>query len=249
MRHFEARPPVEGLSDSLLPVINDAEKCDQLREILRGFSHRCRNSLNGMKLGMYLCKRESPGPPSPVWRDLEQTYELIERTLERLQLIYGEMNLTLIESNLGSMIAEREASWRRSFAERGKTLVIDHPSSDGPGQFDPTYLGLGLDALVVWRAEASPVRTRARLGWRCQDDQFLIQWHEEKSTPRDDRHASEPPGLTNPPERPQRQVDMLTLPLLSRIIRAHDGRLRTAPKSNPPLHINWPRTRSRCHNF
>jgi hypothetical protein len=231
----------EGLSESLPRVIDDAEDVDWLREILSGFSHRCRDSLNGMKLGLYLCKRESPGPPPAVWRDLEQTCERIERTIDRLQLIYRPMRLTLVESELGSMIAEHEGAWRASFAVRGKELVLDPPASERPGQFDPTYLGQGLDALVSWRAEATPVRTRATLSWQCRDDRFRIEWSEGEAGPRDGVAAAESSRPDDPRTPLRRRVDSLSLPLLARIIRAHGGTLFHPPGSNRWLRMNWPR--------
>lgn len=245
---MEERLGGDGLSGSLMRVIDDVEKVDWLREILSEFSHRCRDSLNGMKQGFYLCKRESPGGLPAVWHDLEQTYALIERTIERLQLIYGPMNLTLVESKLGTMIAEHEASWRSCFAAHGKELVVDHPASERPGWFDPMHLGQGLDALVTWRAEASSVNTRVRLGWQCRDAQFLLDWNEEEPGFRAERGAADSPDDMNAQTLLQRQVDSLTLPLLARIIRAHDGKLRTAPDSNRRLRIIWPQVRGKSLN-
>lgn len=230
-----------GLSSSLMRVIDDAEKIDWLRQILSGFSHRCRNSLNGMKQGFYLCKRESPSGLPAVWHDLEQTYELIERTIEQLQLIYRPITLTQVESKLGTMIAEREASWRSYFAAHGKVLIIDYPSRECPGRFDPMFLGQGLDALVIWRAEASPVNTRVRLGWECRDAQFVLDWNEEEPGFRAECATDDAPARIDPHALRQRQVDSLALPLLARIIRAHDGEICAAPASSRWLRIIWPK--------
>jgi len=238
----------DGLSDSLMRVIDDHEKLDWLRDILSGFSHRCRHSLNGMKQGFYLCKRESPGRLPTVWHDLEQTYQLIECTIERLQLIYGPMNLTLVESKLGTMIAEHEASWRSCFAAHGKDLVIDSPSRERPGRFDPMYLGQGLDALVAWRAETSPVDTRVTLGWQCRDAHFRLDWHEEGPGFRAECDTADAPSRMGPHALLQRRVDSLTLPLLARIISAHDGKLRTEPDASRRLRMTWPQVRGKSHN-
>lgn len=246
---MEERLCGEGLSGSLMRVIDDIEKIDWLRQILSGISNRCRASLNGMKLGLYLCKRESPGGLPAVWHDLERTYELIERTIEQLQLIYQPMNLTLVESKLGTMIAEHETSWRSRIAAHGKDLVIDYPSSERLGQFDPMYLGQGLDTLVTWRAEASPVNTRVRLGWQCRDAHFLLDWIEEEPGFRAEYDKTGSPVRTGPRAPLRRQTDSLTLPLLARIIHAHDGKLCTAPDSNPLLRIIWPEVRGKSLNY
>jgi len=231
----------DGLSVSLLRVLDDVDNVDWLREILSGFSHRCRNSLNGMKLGFYLCKRESPGALPSVWHELEQTYELIERTLDRLQLIYRPLNLTMVESKLGSMIAEHEASWKACFAAHGKELVVNRPLSERLGRFDPMYLGQGLDAFVAWRAEATPVKSRVKLGWCARADRLGIHWNEESSDLLDARDASNAPEVEDPQTFFQRQADSLALPLLVRIVRAHDGRMFHAHDSNRSLRIEWPR--------
>jgi hypothetical protein len=167
---------------------------------------------------------------------LEQTYELVEQTIERLQLIYRPINPTLVESTLGSMFAEREDCWRASLAEQDKELEIDRPTRDQIGLFDPSYLGRGLDALVAWRAAASPAGTRVRFGWRCRPDEFRIRWTERESSPR----AHVDVILST---RVQDQTDSLALPMLARIISAHAGRLVSTAEPDLSLNVSWPRKR------
>ncbi len=59
----------------------------------------------------------------------------------------------MVRSPLGLLVTERLPSWRSWFSGKGRTLDIDRPNHDDSGDFDPMYLGLGLDALIAWRAE------------------------------------------------------------------------------------------------
>jgi hypothetical protein len=238
-QNSQGDPLGEELSWALLRVVDNPAKVDRLRENLCGLSHRCRNSLNALKLGFYLSKRESSGEMPPLWSDLEQTYDQIERLIDRLQTIYRPMSLTLVKSCLGPMIAEREVSWRLCFAERGKSLEIDRPRDDHVGQFDPSLLGQGLDTLVSWRAEVAPEGTKARFAWCVRDGRFEVEWTElpQPSFPADE---SRPESENAPIEGLRRPVDSLALPLLARIIGAHAGSMR--PNIGPPLslNLNWP---------
>ncbi|ODT98066.1 MAG: hypothetical protein ABS79_06505 [Planctomycetes bacterium SCN 63-9] len=237
----EPQPSDDELSLSLLRVVDDREKADWLREVLSGFSHRCRNSLNGLKLGLYLTKRSSGGGLPAVWSDLETTYEAIERTIDRLQTIYRPMPLTLVESELGSMIAENEAAWRLCFTERRKILVIDRPPSDCAGRFDPMLLGQGLDALIDWRSQASPRGTVARLSWRCLGNRFRLGWNETVQ-PTKQPGLARPNASTLPRNRPRQPIDPLVLPLLARIIGAHSGHLEKDSGPTLSIQMTWPMT-------
>ena len=53
-------------SNLQLHPVDDPENLNLDRRILRHFSHRCRNSLSGIKLGLYLMKKEADGPCRPA---------------------------------------------------------------------------------------------------------------------------------------------------------------------------------------
>ena len=122
--------------------------------MLSSFNHRCRNSLNGIKMSLYLFKREVGGPMPGSLGELERSYQQLEVLFDRLQVIYRPLSLTLVRSPLGRFFDERLPSWRSCFSRRGRTLDLARPADDLPGDFDPMYLGLGLDAFVAWRAES-----------------------------------------------------------------------------------------------
>ena len=123
-------------------------------QMLRLFSHRCRNSLHGIKLGLYLLKRDLHDPLHGRWKDLVRTYDEIEKLFVGLERIYQSRLLTLIRSPLGHLFAERLPLWRVRYPEWGHTIVLDPPDQELPGDFDPSHLGVGLDRFVAWRAES-----------------------------------------------------------------------------------------------
>ena len=47
---------------SILRLVDDPERVECLRKMLSSFNHQCRNSLNGIKMSLYLFKREAGGP-------------------------------------------------------------------------------------------------------------------------------------------------------------------------------------------
>ena len=171
-------PAEQGPSSSTLGLEDDPEGLDHLRQMLGRFNHRCRNSLNGIKMGLYLFKREGEGPMHRCWIELAQIYEEIERMFDRLQVIYRPLSVTMVRSPLGLLVTERLPSWRSSFSRKGRTLDIDRPNQDDSGDFDPMYLGLGLDAFIAWRAEAGHPKWQSCLSWRIADGCFEVSWDE-----------------------------------------------------------------------
>jgi hypothetical protein len=228
----------EGLSTSILRLIDHPERIEHLRQMLSSFNHRCRNSLNGIKMSLYLCKQDANGSRPDCWLELERTYQQLERLLERLQVIYRPLSLAPVRSPLGRLFDERLPSWRAWFNVRGRTIQVDAPVEDAPGDFDPMYLGLGFDAFVAWRAEAACADSQARLRWRILDGSFELTWEEalleNSATLSDDEIGP------NQPSRPKGRVDCLALPLLARIVSAHGGCVETVSDPALVMRLGWP---------
>ena len=99
--------------------------------MLSGFTHRCRNLLNGMKMSLYFVRREANGPlPRPL-TEVEQTYGSIEQLFDQLQQIYRPMTLTPVRADFGSLVGDRERGWREAFARGGAVLDIVPPLERG----------------------------------------------------------------------------------------------------------------------
>jgi hypothetical protein len=228
----------ERLSSSILRLVDDPERIEILRQMLRSFNHQCRNSLNGIKMSLYLFKHEVDGSIPGCWFELERTYQELERLFDRLQVIYRPLSLTLVRSPLGQLVNERLPSWRSWFSVRGRTFQVDTPGDDLPGDFDPMYLGLGLDAFVAWRAEAGHGHRHARLSWEIADGFFEVTWEEGRPTDssRHDREIGHAKASS-----PNSRVDALAYPLLARIVSAHGGDLEAAGDPALVMRLRWPR--------
>jgi hypothetical protein len=221
----------------------DPDALDPFLQLLRRYNHRCRNSLSGIKMGLYLLEREAALPAAEHYSELSLIYEDIERLFDRLQMIYRTCSLTWVRSPLGQLIAERLPSWRNWFSARGQSLQIDPPLRDDPGDFDPTYLGTGLDAFAAWRAAACDRHRQPRLSWRIHAGSFEVCWDERA-------HSSEAcvQELDNDCSRQREDSessDSLAMILLGKVVSAHRGQVETT--SGPPFgaKLHWPQICSR----
>jgi hypothetical protein len=232
-------PTDEVLSTTILSLIDNPERIESLRQMLGSFNHRCRNSLNGIKMSLYLCKRQAAGPLAEYWFEFERTYQEVERLFDRLQVIYRPLALTLVRSPLGQLVNEHSASWSSWFDGKRGTLLVEPPRADPPGDFDPMYLGLGLDAFVAWRADTAFAGSQARMTWRFRDDFFELEWEEGRRA--ESAFAQERETGVDQGTRGKQGVDCLALPLLARIVSAHGGTLKADHDPAFVMRLRWPR--------
>ena len=235
--------PAERGHSLAAPGPEDApEEICHLRQMLGSFNHRCRNSLNGIKMGLYLFKREAEGPIPTCWVELARIYGEIEQSFDRLQLIYRQLPVNMVRSPFGQLIIEHLPKWRSCFAGKGRTLDVDRPNYDDSGDFDPTYLELSLDALIVWRAEAGNPKGRSLLSWRIADGSFEVSWDEIRPR-RTPRTKTAPLAFLG-----DRSQLFACIPWLShccaRVAAAHGGNLETTHEPSFGVKIRWPRFRS-----
>lgn len=227
-----------GLSATILPWIEQPERLDELRQFLSDYTHRCRNSLHGIKMGLYLYRRGIEGPPPETWAMLERAYQEAEQLFDRLQEIYRPMRTAMVRARLGQLFDERLPVWKTRFAARGVVLEADPPAEELLGDYDPMHLGSALDAFISWRIEAKHGDGNIRLGWRVRKDLFEIEWTEEDSHQPggfDDQEAFGTCPFRAPPGG-----DSLALPLLARVAGAHGGRVIFSGNSAWRLVVTWP---------
>jgi hypothetical protein len=229
----------DELSCSILRLVDDPERIETLRTMLRSFNHQCRNSLNGIKMSLYLFKREAGGQIPQRWFELERTYQELERLFDRLQVIYRPLSLTLVQSPFGQLVNERLHTWGPLFDLRGRGLEVAPPGDDDPSEFDPMYLGLALDAFVGWRAKAGRADFETRLSWKIENESLEVTW--EEALPGGVCPTREPQRIDVQSSRPLGQIDSLALPLLARIVSAHGGSLETGNEPDFAMRIRLPR--------
>jgi hypothetical protein len=115
-------PREEDLSVVLLRLVLDEVDAERLRGMLSGFLHRCRNLLSGMKMSIYLVRREAAGPLPERLAEVEETFVAWRAT----SLSAGQ-TASLSWRSEGP---EFEVSWEETSGARGCRDV-------GPGQGPP----------------------------------------------------------------------------------------------------------------
>ena len=232
-------PADEGLSAAFLRLVQDRRKVESLRSHLSGFCHRCRNSLNGIKLSLYLFRREARGRVPECWSDLESTYQQVEGIFDALQAIYRPVTSAKVRLEVESLMSEHLPKWRSWFESRGLAIRLEAPEEAVPGDLDPVQLGAGLDAVARWRAEAGSSGMVARVGWSASDGMIELSWEESVPGSAD---AADRPGLGPADDRrpASRPVDSLALPILARVVAEHGGRLQIGTLRGLSLRARWP---------
>ncbi len=171
-------PAEEGLSAAFLGIVQDDRKVAALRSLLSGFCHRCRNSLNGIKLSLYLFRREARASVPPCWGDLEADYLQVERLFDALQTIYRPMTIAMVRLNLGAYLEEQLPRWRSMFESHGQSIRLVEPESPVVAELDPVQLGVALDAIATWRAGSGRTGTMTRVTWRAGAGGVELGWEE-----------------------------------------------------------------------
>jgi hypothetical protein len=227
-----------GLSAAILPWVEDPGRLPELRQFLSQYIHKCRNSLHGLKMSLYLFRRGMDGSVPDTWSRLERTYHETERLLDRLQQIYRPMATSMVRSSMGDFVDERLPVWRSWFAERGLAIRANPPAHDPPGEFDPMQLASGLDAFIAWRLEDRLAPGTVQLGWQVRAGWFEVEWSEVDA----DRSRSHQRQMNDmaPHLLEGRCVDSLALPLLARIAAAHGGRVTCSWNPACSLIVSWP---------
>ncbi len=234
----------EGLADGgticfTISPVESSEHVSGVDDMLRSFNHICRNTLNGIKVSLYLFKHEIGGPSPGSLAELERSYQQIEGLFDRLQMLYRPPSLTLIRAPLGRFFDECSRSWQSGFNVRGRKLEISPPATDLAGDFDPMFMRECMDSFVAWRAEASQSGTRAVLSLRITDCSLVLRWAERQG-----ENAFLADGCANGMARKfdlNGGVDSLALLLLKRIILAHGGSLEMNCDPTFVMTLRWPR--------
>ena len=233
----------EAITASLLRLVKSERQIELLRQDLSGFSHRCRNLLNGMKMDLYFVRRKSVRPLPAWWDEVERHYQGIEGLFDQLQAVYRPVSLTLVSAPFGSLVQDRQQVWSDWLASRGGTLETIPPQRETAGEFDPMYLSMALDSLIRLRASVAPTEQNVQLSWRTCKLGFQVTWRETAPVARSPGRAlaatedSQGPFNAAPPR--------LAIPLLARVMTAHQGTMEWGREPGFHVVLRWPLVQSR----
>jgi hypothetical protein len=234
----QERSAEDELCEALLRMAGSESQIGLFRRELSGFSHRCRNMLNGLKMSLFLVRREAKCPLPSWWGEIEDEYRGIETLFDHLQSIYRPLTLTPVHAQLGSLVRDRQRVWLEWFGEAGRRLEIVPPGQEDAGELDPMCMASALDAFVRWRAGAMPQDQVARFSWTtCGGNQEAV-WHESGSTGVCRNRPA--PACTSRRAGPTATIASLALPLLARVITAHRGSVERSGAGNFEVKMRWP---------
>lgn len=216
---------VRNLATLLLEMSGESERVAALHSHLGEFCHTLRNRLNSLKLSLYLAKRTMTSVAVAEWAEIEREYQAMEQFLEQFQSICRPLRLTRMPVDLGLFLGEKVRRWQGLFEDRGR--VLNWAGMDGPieGCFDPSQIGLALDALVDWRSREGPPRSEARLVGHCDEGRLTIDWEE--------------PGVAGQSTSGEGDRRSLALPLMARVLAAHGGSLQDRSHDHFRLRLDW----------
>jgi hypothetical protein len=219
---------VEGLGGALLGIALDPGRVGELHQLLERYVHRFRNRLNCMKMSLYLARRLETGDRIADWVELEARYRTIEQFMDQLQHFCGAMSLKPIRAPLGMFLDERRDTWVQGLSARGRVLEFVPPEEPAVGEFDPSRLGQCLDALADWRSRVGPPESAVRVRWWQQQEHFHLIWEEPGA-----RLQEEPTSRGDGPTS-------LALPMVARVMAAHQGTLEIGHRGGVRLGLRWP---------
>ncbi|MEW4570506.1 hypothetical protein AB1L88_21805 [Tautonia sp. JC769] len=213
---------VDGLAGALLRCVEEPDRIALIQVLLDRYCHRLRNRLNSMKLSLYLARRLSGNPSGPEWGRADSAYRSMEAMIEQVQLFCTPLQPSLAEGDLNHWIEQRVPDWQRALASRFLRLEPCGPAEALPSRFDWNRLAQGLDALIQFWAAQGPADGTIRLSWQRDLDRFRVRFEGEASL-----------------IRTQGDEENLALPVLARVLRAHQGTLAIAADSCA-IELSWP---------
>jgi hypothetical protein len=152
--------------------------------------------------------------------------------VDQIQSLCRPLTLSKVSLPLDLLINDRRPSWTRAMIRSGKTLEFLPPPVPTKASFDVERLGAGLDALVDWRAGEPEAGSVAKVRWWMEDRMVHLVWEE----------SGVPSSVTQTAESSDRST--WALPLLVRVVLAHDGDFRIESNGGYRLELFWPNSLS-----
>jgi hypothetical protein len=216
------------LGSQLLRIARDPDLRRMVYERLGEYCHQCRNRLNSLKLSLYLAMKNTPPASPDLWVDIEHQYRELERRVDRVQTLCRPIILSRVTLGLELLIDDRREAWREVMSSNGRELEFVAPAERAVANFDVERLGQVFDSLVAWRASDHSSGSSARLRWWFEAGHAHIAWEEPLESGPTPRSSPSAFGAT------------WTIPLLARVVLAHDGDLFVSEERGWRLEVSWP---------
>jgi nitrogen-specific signal transduction histidine kinase len=217
-----------SLADQLLWIAQDPDLRRSIYERLGGYCHQCRNRLNSLKLSLYLAMKQSLDTGEAYWAAIENEYQDLERSVDRIQVFCKPPTSSRVTLDLELLFENRRDAWTRVFMKEARTLEYDPPASPAIASFDVDQIGQALDSLVEWRAGEATSRGPARLRWWLEAGNAHVVWEESRAK------------MSHSGAVPAHDGATWSLPLLTRVVKAHGGDLSVTAKNGWKVELSWP---------
>ena len=212
----------ESLVRNLSAISADAGRVGDLHDCFGELCHALRNRLQTLNLGLYMARRTGSIPAEACLR-VEGHYQRFERLVDQLQWTCRPAEVQAVCLPLGMLVEERRGVWDERFAARDCRVVVVEAVDEDAGWFDPSRLGLALDALSLWRAEVLTPGSIVEIGWRVRRGLFEFDWAE----------------FGEPVESGMRGAQSLALAMLGRAMADHRGSLCISEDSDFSVSLRW----------
>lgn len=206
-----------GLAETLIRLSDRPEDVEAIHRFLDRWSHRVRNQLNAMKLGLYLARRSWAAEQGLGQLDeVERCYARLEKLVEHLHQFFRKMDGTMLEAPMASFLEARCRFWQDRWSKSGRRIHLTQlfPRPTAMVRISSKSLTEALDTFADWRRSELPPGTDVRISWTTQDDQHLVEWEEYP-----------PEGEAQADRAAEGVLCGLAQPLLARVLCGHGGRL------------------------
>ena len=219
---------VDTFTQSFLDLASDPESREEIHQCLRGFFHDARNRLSLLKIGLYVARRSGSEMQANLWSELDLSYQSLEDFVDRVQTLCRPPDIEPYAANLGVWLGERRTLWTQWFEAQGRRLDWHAPLTNAGGWFDPVSLIQGLDVLLFCRAKVGAPGQSASITWSTDPTAFHLEFVEESA------------ALSLPFEGRESRSLSMALPLLARMMSAHQGTLSIENENGLRIRLDWP---------
>ena len=135
------------------------------------------------------------------------------------------MTLSKVKLGIELLIEDRRVLWTQLMAGQGREISLVGPGSRAVASFDVERMSQALDAVVAWRAGEFDSQGPVDVRWWVEGNVAHLTWREEAVQRR---------------EIPPNPENAWPLPILARVLSAHDGDLTEQHDGGWQMHLTWP---------